>query len=414
MIPRSLFRWASAAVFVAAALGCERPNGSPGAPTPQECEGCALTQPRPVGAPAFETRDNGAAVEVTGLDANTLDALAHADWKAEQWAGLFAVYVEPADGSDPTGRPPVLGSYGIADGMIRFTPRYPLARGVHYRAVFRPDHVPGAKKDLEAVATSLVIPKEARPEAAAVARVYPTADELPENQLKFYLHFTAPMSRGEAYRRVHLLDANGREVERAFLELGEELWDPDGKRFTLFIDPGRIKRGLKPREDLGPVLEQGKAYALLVDRDWHDAEGEPLRESFKKTFRAVAADETPPDPKTWRVEPPPPGGKEPLRVTFPKPMDHALLEHMIWVTDSGGRRIPGEVRVADGETGWRFTPRAAWAVGPYRLVADSRLEDLAGNTLGRPFEVDAAKPATTETKVETVETPFEVRRQPPG
>ena len=66
------------------------------------------------------------------------------------------------------------------------------------------------------------------------------------------------MSRGKAYRRVHLLDADGKEVDRAFLELGEELSAPDGKRFTLLIDPGRIKRGLKPRKDLGPVLEQGR------------------------------------------------------------------------------------------------------------------------------------------------------------
>src|SRR5205823_5383949 len=100
---------------------------------------------------------------------------------------------------------------------------------------------------------------------AAVAQVYPTADELPENLLKFYLHFTGPMRRGEAYDHLRLLDAQGKVVERSFLELGEELWDGSGRRFTLVIDPGRIKRGLKPREDLGPVLEAGKSYTLVID-----------------------------------------------------------------------------------------------------------------------------------------------------
>ncbi len=66
------------------------------------------------------------------------------------------------------------------------------------------------------------------------------------------------MSRGEAYRRIHLLDADGKPIERAFLELGEELWDPDGKRFTLFIDPGRIKRGLKPRKGRRPRAGAGQ------------------------------------------------------------------------------------------------------------------------------------------------------------
>ena len=256
---------------------------------------------------------------------------------------------------------------------------------------------------------SLFLPAPPAAEPTAVEQVYPTADKLPENQLKFYVHFTAPMSRGEAYRRVHLLNADGKEAAGAFLEIGEELWDPAGRRFTLFIDPGRIKRGLKPREDMGPVLEQGKSYTLLIDRAWSDAEGRPLKEAFRKKFEATAADETPPDPKTWRLQPPEAGGRNPLTVVFPKPMDHALLERMLWVTDSGGRVVPGDATTADAETRWQFTPRAAWPAGAYRLVADNRLEDLAGNTLGRPFEVDVFHPTTIETKAETAETPFVVR-----
>ena len=32
-------------------------------------------------------------------------------------------------------------------------------------------------------------------------------------------------------------------IELPFLEIDEELWDPAMMRLTLFIDPGRIKRG---------------------------------------------------------------------------------------------------------------------------------------------------------------------------
>lgn len=357
-------------------------------------------------SPAFEIRDGGKAVDASGLNAEALKALSKVDWKPDEWAAVFAVYVEPADGSHPTKRPPVLGAYRVDDDTLRFMPRFPLAAGVHYRAVYRPDHIPGGKG--APVEAELLLPRAKAAEAAVVADVYPSADRLPENQLKFYIHFTAPMSRGEAYRRIHLIDGDGKTVERPFLELGEELWDPEGKRFTLLIDPGRIKRGLKPHEDLGPVLEQGKTYTLVIDRDWPDAEGDPLKEAYRKTFKATAADETPPDPRTWRLQAPAADGKAALAVVFPKPMDHALLGRLLWVTDGAGRRVAGEIAVTGGETRWHFTPREPWAAGAYRLAADTRLEDLAGNTLGRPFEVDVLHPTTAETKAETVETPFEV------
>ena len=99
-------------------------------------------------------------------------------------------------------------------------------------------------------------------------------------------------------------------------------------------------------------------------------------------------------------------------MTFPKAMDHALLLDMLSVMDGEGRKIAGEVAVTEGETRWQFTPREPWAAGPHRLVADARLEDLAGNSLGRTFEVDETHPTTTKIKVEAVETPFTVRAAP--
>ncbi|MCL6608417.1 MAG: hypothetical protein K6T74_10025, partial [Geminicoccaceae bacterium] len=114
---------------------------------------------------------------------------------------------------------------------------------------------------------------------------YPTSDQLPENQLRFYIHFSAPMSRGEAYARIRLLDSAGKPIDAAFLELGEELWDPSGKRFTLLIDPGRIKRGLRPREDLGPVLEAGSALGFLVFAPLKERESFQIRHLPDHSFR---------------------------------------------------------------------------------------------------------------------------------
>ena len=42
--------------------------------------------------------------------------------------------------------------------------------------------------------------------------------------------------------------------------------------------------------------------------------------------------------------------------------------------------------VGGGETTWQWTPDAPWEKGGYALVADPVLEDLAGNSIGWPFE----------------------------
>src|SRR5205085_2327280 len=151
---------------------------------------------------------------------------------------------------------------------------------------------------------TVMLPKPAAKPTAVVARVYPTADKLPENQLKFYLHFSAPMSQGGSYRHVSLLDARGKKIDYPFLELEEELWDPTGTRFTLFFDPGRVKRGLKPREEVGPALEEGKSYTLVIDRDWTDADGNPLRETFRKRFTVGLPEDEAIDPKIWKFSRP--------------------------------------------------------------------------------------------------------------
>src|SRR5205823_4904480 len=153
---------------------------------------------------------------------------------------------------------------------------------------------------------------------AVVTAVYPSADVLPENALRLYVHFSTPMARGGAYEHVRLL-RDGKPVEGTFLELGEELWNADGTRFTLFFDPARVKRGLKPREELGPALEEGKAYTLVIDRTWPDENGVPLKEGFRKAFKVGPPDDAPVDPAKWQIAPP--AGAKPLAVTFEKPLD---------------------------------------------------------------------------------------------
>jgi hypothetical protein len=346
-------------------------------------------------------------VDVTGLSKASLDGVAR--WPADDrhWSKVLALYVDRAGKVDPD-QPAVLGSYRVEKSVLRFEPRFPLAAGVRYRAVFNPAELPGGAG--KPVAVVLALPKIDRKPTAVVTNVYPSGDRLPENHLRFYLHFSAPMGQGDSYRHVKLLDAKGKAIDLPFLELDQELWDPEGTRFTLFLDPGRVKRGLKPREEAGPVLEEGKRYTLVIDRTWKDANGTPLKEGFRKSFTVTAPIEKALDEKTWKVTAPAATSRAPLRITFPRAVDHGMALRVLWVVDAGGKKVPGKAALADKETTWLFTPSAPWRAGRFALVADKRLEDPCGNSIAGPFEVDVLRPVEREVKTETVKVPFEVRR----
>lgn len=343
----------------------------------------------------------GHCFEIDGLDERALDRFSQLDPVARSLV-LSVQVVGELDNP-----PPLLGVAARSGDHLTFTPRFPLEPGVRYRVSLDPTLLLGAVVAPSQAEFSL---KEEPPKpSTVVAEIYPTADVLPENQLKFYLHFSAPMSRGEAYRHVHLIDADtGDEVEAAFLELGEELWDGDFRRFTLLCDPGRVKRGLKPREELGPVLREGHNYTLAVDKDWRDATRTPLAAGAQKKFSVGPPDEEPIDPASWKLEPPAAGDVEPLVVHFGEPLDRALLERVVWVADESGEKVSGSIRTSDHEATWQFTPEHPWRAGSYQLVAETTLEDLAGNSIGRPFEVDEVKPFEKRIESETVSIPFTV------
>lgn len=337
--------------------------------------------------------DARATIEVLGLEPSLIAS-------AE---GRYDSILRVSTIGDSADHPTLFGSYSVEDGILRFRPRYPLVPGVRYRAVL-------AIEGKRPITAEFALPRKAPGAPAEVLRVYPTRDVLPENLLKFYIEFSRPMSRGEAYEHVHLLDSAGKPMDKPFLELGEELWDPRGMRFTLFFDPGRIKKGLRPREDLGPVLEAGKSYTLLIDGGWHDADRNPLRAEFRKPFRGGPADETPPDPKTWTLEPPAVKSRTPVVARFPEPLDRALLTRTITVQDTAGRPVAGTVAVGSDETSWSFTPDEPWKAGGYALAVDTTLEDLCGNGIGRPFEVDVFRKVDRAAIMETVWLRFNVDR----
>jgi len=281
------------------------------------------------------------------------------------------------------------GTYRAESGRLRFEPQFPLDAGRSYHAVFHPAAWPDpqARPD-PAVTSTFQRPRPLSTPSTVVTQVYPSSDLLPENLLKFYLHFSAPMSGGQIYQYLHLRETGGRDVELPFLELAEELWNPGMTRLTLLIDPGRIKREVQPLEEIGPALEAGKDYTLVVDPQWPDATGTPLQAEYRKTFRAGPADRLAPDPRQWVLRPPARGTTNPLSIFFPDPLDHALAQRMIRVANAPGELVPGQPTLEDHERRWNFVPTKPWRPGPYAVLVQTTIEDLAGNNIGKTFEVD--------------------------
>jgi hypothetical protein len=351
------------------------------------CLCAGLTSAQGAGGPVIvlsPAKTPRACIEVRGLPIDVMTELRRFSKQDPRWPQILAIHVAAANDAH---LPPMLGSYELTTDGIRFRPRFPLERGLTYRVNF----------DFRIqVAQTFAIPA-ASGERARVLAVYPSAGELPENLLRFYVQFSVPMSQGDAYRRVRLRnETTGAEVVRPFLELPQELWSTDGTRLTLLLEPGRVKSGLAPREELGPILISGHKYSVAVDASWPDAEGRPLTEGYRKTFQAVKAVTRQLDSRSWVFESPAAGSRQPLSVRFSRPLDHAMLERVFRVeransvnaSPPGATQLTGDIQIVDEEKCWRFKPRDPWTAGRYTLLVPKNLEDPSGNNLGRPFEVD--------------------------
>ncbi len=317
---------------------------------------------------------------------------------SSEFQRLFDVHVQ----SDQPQTPALLGDYSVVDpSTLSFTPRYPLNPSIVYclrvGEELRAELAPSNEKQSSPEKLIFQLPAPPASAPTSVSAIFPTADKLPENLLKFYIHFSAPVSRGQAYKQIQLL--HGTEpVEKPFLELGEELWDADQQRFTLFIHPGRIKHGLRSREEAGPALMAGQSYTLRVDQAWIDADGKPLTQTFEKKFSVTSSDDEQLDPEHWRIDSPAAGSTDPVSLQFDEPLDHAMLTRVLDVTSRDGSLVAGSHEVVAEETRWQFTPTAAWKTGTYHIEVSTILEDLCGNSIAKPFEVDLRNVATVEPK----------------
>ncbi len=79
---------------------------------------------------------------------------------------------------------------------------------------------------------------------------------------------------------------------------------------------------------------------------------------------------------------------------------------MLHVTNGSGEPVAGAIDIVRGEEVWKFVPDQPWPAGEYRLVAETTLEDLAGNAIGRAFDVDTFGPIKERIETNTVSRAF--------
>jgi len=332
-----------------------------------------------------------------GVGAATMVLKARAASQLREWSGKpRSVFTVSVAGIDSVA---VAGRYATSDTALEFHPAFPLDAGRAYTVSI------GSSRRRD----TLMIPARAAGTLTRVLRVLPSTEGVPENLLRLYIEFSAPMSRDGAIGFVHLLDEKGVEVQRAFLPVDGDFWNPDHTRYTLFLDPGRVKRGILPNEQMGRPLSSGHRFTLRVDSTWRDGRGAALGASYDHTLTVGPADLAPIRLAEWTMSSPGVKTVEKLVVRFPKPLDHGLLRRALGVETLGGRSVGGTVEVDAGERVWRFSPTEPWRAGEYQLVVLSILEDVAGNRINRQFEADRFDRVDSTTAQPRFSLPFTIR-----
>jgi hypothetical protein len=188
------------------------------------CAACDGGDVVPSGAPriVLNTTASIPTIDVVDVPADQLRLLKGTEAR-EVWQGILKVSVAPD-------QPAMLGEYRILPDGVQFTPMFPLDPGREYHVSFT---APGASPITGAVA----LPARDTTPTTVVTQVFPSVAVVPENLLRLYIHFSAPMGMKGGLDYIHLLDDAGKDVIDPFLPLDAEFFNEDRTRYTAFFDP---------------------------------------------------------------------------------------------------------------------------------------------------------------------------------
>ena len=182
------------------------------------------------------------------------------------------------------------GTYRVTSDAVEMVPKFSLDAGREYLVRINVVSLHPRRTDPH-FESRVSLPATTATPTTRVRAIYPSSSLWPENILRFYLHSSSPMSGTSAIGHVRLLDDSGAEFEGCSRSMS--ISGTRNTRRTVFFDPGRVKRGIKPNVEMGRALIAGRKYAIVVSPSWRDAQGKPLAQEFRHAFTAAPAVEAP-------------------------------------------------------------------------------------------------------------------------
>jgi hypothetical protein len=213
--------------------------------------------------------------------------------------------------------------------------------------------------------------------APVAVAILPAAEWLPANILRFYVHFSAPAEAVFEREQLRLLASDGDVIPDAFLILNEELWSPDGRRLTILMEPGRIKRGMGPDSKHPPALVPHDGYRLEISTGG---------QTHTKTFWVLPPMMEPLLEKNWQVAGARARSRSALEVTFDRMMDDAIAVDEVVILRSDSTRFDGVQSLTMDGRRLIFEPAKRWEDEEYRIIFSRRFEDMSGNRLGEALD----------------------------
>ena len=118
---------------------------------------------------------------------------------------------------------PMPGIFHIDQESVSFEPLFPFLKDTLYSLLVYKDTESGLNRPFEPYNIQN-LPNNLEPTCEIVS-IYPTANQIPVNQLKFYVHFSEPMAEGNSAQSITLQRTDtGEHLSNVFLH-EPELWD---------------------------------------------------------------------------------------------------------------------------------------------------------------------------------------------
>jgi hypothetical protein len=224
-----------------------------------------------------------------------------------------------------------------------------------------------------------------RDQTSLAVQVFPQSAVIPANILRWHLVFNQPVAIDRWSEHVRLVDDTGHDVEHAFLDLPDGLWNADGTVLTIMMHPGRIKSCVGADGD-GLTLGVGQKYSLIVNLAGFALKGGSDDAQHVHSFMAGREVQSALSAADWTMTRAPTGTFAPIEVTFDRVMDMLSLQTALGVVDGTGVRIAVLMVLQSDDRRAHLIPQQPWPAEPVDVLPLPVLEDVTGQRLSDAFE----------------------------